>query len=104
MTTTVVIPVAQLQALLALLEDAAELRQREVADAYRRGRADGVLDQELLRVVSETARVVAEDRLCLDMQTDPLPFRDLVADRRVQVARWVATGLAEDYPCPGRVA
>lgn len=104
-SATVAVPVAVMTALLDLLEDAAELREREVVDAYRRGRLDGVLDRDLLAATWATAWEVAQDSLTIALQNPPElggGLADLVAQRRAAVAKWVAgTG---EYPPAGRTA
>lgn len=105
--STVTVPAEQLQALLALMTDAAELRAREVADAYRRGYEAGVLDPERLRRTWETALAVTQDRLVLALQHDvggDETVNEAIARRRHQLEVWVRTGRAEDYPYPRRVA
>jgi hypothetical protein len=103
---TVTLPSAQLLALLDLMEAAADLRDREVRAAYEAGYLAGTRDPAGLRLTWEAAWQVAQDRLVLDLQDGevPEPVQRLTDRRRAQLAEWVRTGRAEDYPYPGRAA
>lgn len=103
-TDTIEVPAAWLRTLLGLLEESADLRARELADAYARGRTDALHDPGLIERITSTARELAEARLALMLQSDPeLPdVAQLVAERRARIDEWVRTG--RNYPAPGRAA
>lgn len=81
-----------LEAVAQLLAEAADLREREVLDAWRRGYLAGSLDPELLRVTWETAWEVAQDRLVAALVNYPdlgPPLAERIAARRAAVQAWV---------------
>jgi hypothetical protein len=96
---TVPVPTDVLEALEQLLADAADLREREVADAWRRGYLAGSLDPGLLRITWQAAWEVVQDRLVAALINYPdlgPPIAERIAARRAAVDAWVR-GEAE-YP------
>jgi hypothetical protein len=81
------------------MESAAELRDREITDAYGRGYLAGSLDPQLLQCTWETAWQVALDRLTAGLVNPPdlgPGLAERVEARRAADAAWVRDG--GDYP------
>jgi hypothetical protein len=94
------VPVATLRALLTLMEGAADLREREIADAYVRGYRDGALDPDLLRATWDVAWATAQDRLAAALAETPdlgPGLAERIQERRAAVDAWVENG----GPYPG---